>query len=133
MGVDDMPITDEKYIEFIEKKNKNLTTSELAKIYGMSSIKFNMVLQETNVIYKKKCNGKIRFFLKKGFRGKNLQETESRNYIKQNGEVLTFKDNPKWTKRGIMYLYFYLKKYSIIPKNLEGDEIENKIEQLKFL
>ena len=128
-----MAITDEEYIRFIENKNKNLTTSELAKIYGMSSIKFNLILQETNVIYKKNCNGKMRFFLKKGFRGKNLQEVEKRNYIKQDGEVLTFKDNPKWTKRGIMYLYFYLKKYSIIPKYLDGDEIENKIEQLKFI
>ena len=128
-----MAITDEEYIRFIENKNKNLTTSELAKIYGMSSIKFNLILQETNVIYKKKCNGKIRFFLKNGFRGKNLQEVEKRNYVKQDGEVLTFKDNPKWTKRGIMYLYFYLKKYNIIPKKLEGDEIENKIEQLKFI
>lgn len=128
-----MNISEQEFINYVKELNDNLLTTEIAKIYGFSSEKFNQILQESDVIYKRKYNGKYKWILKKNFQRKGLQEIKRQSYIKSNGEILTFHATPKWTKKGILYLYYLLKERNIYPKFLNKDEIEEKLEQLSFI
>ena len=100
-------ITEEEYMNYIKNLKDNLTTSSLAKIYNMSTIKFNKVLRYYKIQYKRNCNGKEKWILNSKFQNKGLQEVKYSSYIKSNGDVLTFKTQPKWTKKGICYIIIY--------------------------
>lgn len=126
-------ITEKDFLEYVENLNKDISTSEFAEIYNLSGKAFNELLASFNIQYKRKVNGKTKWIFKKAFTNKNLKVTKSSTYINQEGQVLTFKSDPKWTKKGILYIYYFLKEKKIEPKTLKQDKIEEKIEQLSFI
>ena len=128
-------MTEEEFLKYVESLTTGLTTSNLAKIYNFTVIKFNKILQTYKIQYKRKYNGKDKWVLSKDLQHKGLQEIKYSSYVKANGDVLTFKTQPKWTKKGICYIYYYLKEHGIEPTEIETKytRIEKKVEQLSFI
>ena len=126
-------INEKDFLRYVENLNDGITTTDFANLYGKSAKSFNQLLQELGVHYKRTYNGKEKWILKKKFSNKNLMIVNYSNYINQEGQILTFKGQAKWTKKGILYVYYFLKKQGIEPVKLIEDEIEKKIEQLSFI
>ena len=126
-------INEKDFLKYVENLNDGITTTDLANLYGKSAKNFNQLLQELGVHYKRTYNGKEKWILKKNFSNKNLMIVNYSNYINHEGQILTFKGQAKWTKKGILYIYYFLKKQGIEPVKLIEDEIEKKIEQLSFI
>lgn len=128
-------VSENDFLEYVKKLNNGLTTSELASVYGFSGKKFNMILSDVGIQYKRRYNGKDKWILKKEFQNKGFQESGFFTYRKADGEIMNFKKHPKWTKKGICYIYYYLKKRGIEPIKVidDSDDIEEKIEQLSFV
>lgn len=126
-------INEKDFLRYVENLTDGITTTDLANLYGRSAKIFNQLLQDLGVHYKRTYNGKEKWILKKNFSNKNLMVVNYSNYINHEGQILTFKGQPKWTKKGILYIYYFLKKHKIEPIKLNEDEIEKKIEQLSFI
>ena len=128
-----MSISEKEFIEYVKTLKNDISTTEFAYLYNMSAKTFNQLLANLNVHYKRKCNGKDIWILKRDFANKDLMTRSYTDYKNSYGEILRFKKPARWTKKGVLYIYYYLKKNKIEPVRLNKDDIEDKIEQLSFL
>ena len=89
------------YFDLILQNPETLTTTQIAKDYGMSAIMFNRLLQELGIQYKQ--NGVWTLYQQYTPHGYTKSRTEQ---INSNGRVITFMS---WTQKGRKFLYEHLK------------------------
>ena len=92
-------------------KNKGLvTTTAIAKDYGMSARAFNMKLHELGVQYKQSHQ----WFLYTKYQDKGYTHSETVEIVLSDGRP-DVKMNTKWTQKGRVFLYELLKSKDVLP------------------
>ncbi len=110
------PIVD--YTNVILKSPSLVTITQIAKDYGMSGSKLNLLLSEYHIQYKQSGQ----WLLYSHLANKGYTFSETIDYTDKDG-VQRVKMNTKWTQKGRLYIYKVLKKKGILPS------IENKFEK----
>ena len=95
------------YYDMILQCNSLLTITEIAKDYGYSAMKFNELLHNFKIQYKK---GK-RWFLYSEYQNEGYTASKT-NYIEKNDIAIT---QMYWTQKGRVFLYNFLKENGILP------------------
>lgn len=96
-----------EYVDRVLSSETLLTTTQIAKDFGLSAIKLNKTLHEQGVQYKQ-SNQWLLY-------AKYLQEglCQSNTYLCEDGEARFL---TKWTQKGKMFIYNLLKeKYGLLP------------------
>ena len=96
-----------EYCDNVLSSETLLTTTQIAKDFGLSAIKLNKILHEQGVQYKQ--SGQWMLY------AKYLQEglCQSNTYLCEDGEARFL---TKWTQKGKMFIYNLLKeKYRLLP------------------
>ena len=96
-----------EYVDSVLSSETLLTTTQIAKDFGLSAIKLNKILHEQGVQYKQ-SNQWLLY-------AKYLQEglCQSNTYLCEDGEARFL---TKWTQKGKMFIYNLLKeKYGLLP------------------
>lgn len=96
-----------EYVDSVLLSETLLTTTQIAKDFGLSAIKLNKILHEQGVQYKQ--SGQWLLY------AKYLQEglCQSNTYLCEDGEARFL---TKWTQKGKMFIYNLLKeKYGLLP------------------
>lgn len=97
-------------------KNKGLvTTTAIAKDYGMSASTFNQKLHEFGVQYKQSGQ----WFLYSKYQDKGYTHSETVDITHTDGRK-DVKMNTKWTQKGRLFLYNLLKGQNIVPMIEKG-------------
>lgn len=92
-------------------KNKGLvTTTVIAKDYGMSAQKFNELLHTLGVQFKQSGQ----WFLYSKYQDKGYTHSETVEIVRNDGR-LDIKMSTKWTQKGRVFLYELLKKSGTLP------------------
>lgn len=92
-------------------QNKGLVTiTQIAKDYGMSGNKMNEKLHELGVQYKQSSQ----WLLYSKYQDKGYTHSETVNITRSNG-FPDIKMNTKWTQKGRLFLYTFLKNNGVIP------------------
>lgn len=105
-----------KYLDMILKSNSLITTTAIAKDYGYSARSFNALLNDLGIQYKQTKQ----WFLyakyhKEGYTHSSTQEIK----LKSGGvKVVT---HTKWTQKGRLFLYKFLKDAGIVPSIEKND------------
>lgn len=93
-------------------KNKSLvTTTAIAKDYGMSATTFNKILHELKIQYKLGNQ----WFLYTNYQDKGYTSSETVEFTRSNG-MTDIAMTTKWTQKGRLFLYDELKKAGILPQ-----------------
>ena len=93
-------------------KNKSLvTTTAIAKDYGMSATTFNKILHELKIQYKLGSQ----WFLYTNYQDKGYTSSETVEFTRSNG-MTDIVMTTKWTQKGRLFLYDELKKAGILPQ-----------------
>lgn len=99
-------------------KNKGLvTTTQIAKDYGMSAHEMNDLLHNLDIQYKQS----EQWLLYSKYHGMGYTHSETVNITRSNGRA-DIKMNTKWTQKGRLFIYEALKKEGIVP-TIEREEI----------
>ena len=101
-----------EYVDNVLVSETLLTTTQIAKDFGLSAMKLNKILHEQGVQYKQ-SNQWLLY-------AKYLQEglCQSNTYLCEDGEARFL---TKWTQRGKMFIYNLLKeKYGLLPVSQWG-------------
>lgn len=96
-----------EYVDSVLSSETLLTTTQIAKDFGLSAMKLNKILHEQGVQYKQ-SNQWLLY-------SKYLQEglCQSNTYLCEDGEARFL---TKWTQKGKMFIYNLLKeKYGLLP------------------
>lgn len=96
------------YYDIILKSDKLITITMIAKNYGMSGKAMNQLLHDLKLQYKQ---GEA-WLLYSKYQDKGYTHTEMELWKGSNRP----KPNTKWTQKGHMFLYDFLKKHDILPK-----------------
>lgn len=98
------------YLDLILKGKELVTISQIAKDYGMSAMKFNVVLHNHKIQYL--VNGQWLLYA----------DHQSKGYTSSKSVVITRTDgrrevkmNTQWTQKGRMFLYNFLKEKGLLP------------------
>src|SRR5699024_110480 len=98
------------YVDEILKSTDLLVTTQIAEDYGMTAQKFNKLLHEYGIQYK--MNGQWLLYGK--YKGLGYTKSETTPYRRNDGtegvSLLT-----KWTQKGRLFLYEFLKSKRILP------------------
>lgn len=98
------------YVDEILRSKNLLVTTQIAEDYGMTAQSFNKLLHESGVQYK--MNGQWLLYGK--YKGLGYTKSETTPYKRKDGSdavsLLT-----KWTQKGRLFLYEYLKSKDILP------------------
>lgn len=97
------------YYDLVLKSQSTLTTTEIAKDYGMSAVAFNKILKDQHIQYKQSG----RWFLYSEYDGKGY--VSSSTYLYGEEENCT-RSSMVWTQAGRLFLYETLKKVGIVPE-----------------
>lgn len=108
------------YYDLILQCKDLLSTTVIAKDYGMSAKSFNKLLNDLGVQYNQ---GGI-WFLYQKYAVYGYTQTKTNPYTKQDGTI-DGKPHMYWTQKGRMFLYDFLKKNGIIPV-IEREEKEHE-------
>ena len=93
-------------------KNKSLvTTTAIAKDYGLSATTFNKILHELKIQYKLGNQ----WFLYTNYQDKGYTSSETVEFTRSNG-MTDIAMTTKWTQKGRLFLYDELKKAGILPQ-----------------
>ena len=93
-------------------KNKSLvTTTAIAKDYGMSATTFNKILHELKIQYKLGSQ----WFLYTNYQDKGYTSSETVEFTRSNG-MTDIAMTTKWTQKGRLFLYDELKRAGILPQ-----------------
>lgn len=96
------------YYDIILKSDKLITITMIAKNYGMSGKAMNQLLHDLKLQYKQ---GEA-WLLYSKYQDKGYTHTEMELWKGSSRP----KPNTKWTQKGHMFLYDFLKKHDILPK-----------------
>lgn len=109
------------YTDRILQSKSLVTITQIAKDYGMSGAAMNEKLHELGVIYK--LGGQWLLYSKYQAKGYTHSETVDITHRDGRGDV---KMNTKWTQKGRLFLYEFLKKHGILPV-IEQDRDEKPL------
>ena len=96
----------QSFVDYIMSTPSCVCITQIAKEYGLSAVKLNKFLHEKKIQY---CvNGQWLLYA----------DYQDKGYIKSvhvRLENNTSREHSRWTQKGRLFLYEYLKKYGIIP------------------
>ena len=98
------------YTDLILNSKSLVTTTQIAKDYGMSGRDFNKKLHELKVQYKQN----EQWLLYSKYHDKGYTHSETIAITRSNG-IKDTKMNTKWTQKGRLFLYDLLKENGILP------------------
>ena len=98
------------YVDRILKSTSLVTTTQIAKDYGMGAPTFNKKLKELKVQH----NVGGQWVLTYKYQGKGYASSETVEVEKKDGSIKTVM-HTKWTQKGRLFLHDFLKKHNIIP------------------
>lgn len=98
------------YTDRILKTTDLMTTTQIAKDYGMSAKQFNALLHDYKVQFKQ--NGQ--WLLYSQYQSKGYTSSETVEFDRSDGTV-GVRLNTKWTQKGRLFLYGLLKKHDAVP------------------
>lgn len=101
------------YTDLVLKSKTLLTTTQIAKDYGMSGKKFNKLLNELKVQYKTGGYNK-QWLLYSKYQDKGWTHSDTIRFTRSDGRE-DFVLETKWTQKGRLGLYELLKKRGILP------------------
>lgn len=88
-----------------------VSTTVIAKDYGMSAVRFNKLLHEKGIQYKQ---GKT-WFLYSKYDGLGYTASDTFHYVDGKTGEDGSRVSMKWTQKGRMFLYSFLKEQDILP------------------
>lgn len=106
------------YTDRILSSKGTVTTTAIAKDYGMSATGFNKLLHELHVIYK---IGK-QWFLYAKYQAKGYTHSKTFDFVHTDGKP-DCNMQTEWTQKGRLFLYEFLKGHDILPM-IERDDQE---------
>lgn len=106
------------YTDRILSSKVTVTTTAIAKDYGMSATGFNKLLHELHVIYK---IGK-QWFLYAKYQAKGYTHSKTFDFVHTDGKP-DCNMQTEWTQKGRLFLYEFLKSHDILPM-IERDDQE---------
>lgn len=98
------------YTDRILSSKGTVTTTAIAKDYGMSATGFNKLLHELHVIYK---IGK-QWFLYAKYQAKGYTHSKTFDFIHSDGKP-DCNMQTEWTQKGRLFLYEFLKNHGVLP------------------
>lgn len=98
------------YYDMILQCKDLIATTVIAKDYGMSAKKFNMILHKLGIQFKQ---GDV-WVLYAKYQGNGYLKTKTHNYPDTEG-ILHSKEHSYWTQKGRLFLYDLLKQNDILP------------------
>ena len=98
------------YYDLILQCPDLVSTTEIAKDYGMSAKKFNALLHDLKIQFKKSGV----WFLYQKYAGFGYTKSKTHNYSDENG-IQHSKQHMYWTQKGRLFLYEHLKGMDIVP------------------
>jgi prophage antirepressor-like protein len=101
------------YTDLVLKSKTLLTTTQIAKDYGMSGKKFNKLLNELKIQYKTGGYNK-QWLLYSKYQDKGWTHSDTIRFTHSDGRE-DFVLETKWTQKGRLGLYELLKKRNILP------------------
>lgn len=110
------------YTDIVLKSKTLLTTTQIAKDYGMSGKKFNKLLNELKIQYKTGGYNK-QWLLYSKYQDKGWTHSETIRFTRSDGRE-DFVLETKWTQKGRLGLYQLLKAWGILPMIERKDETE---------
>lgn len=112
------------YTDLVLKSKTLLTTTQIAKDYGMSGKKFNKLLNELKVQYKTGGYNK-QWLLYSKYQDKGWTHSETIRFTRSDGRE-DFVLETKWTQKGRLGLYQLLKAWGILPTIEREDETDDR-------
>lgn len=106
------------YTDHILSSKGTITTTAIAKDYGMSATGFNKLLHELHVIYKIGSQ----WFLYAKYQAKGYTHSKTFDFKHSDGRP-DCKMQTEWTQKGRLFLYQLLKKHGVLPM-IERDDQE---------
>lgn len=103
------------YYDIILECPDLLTTTEIAKDYGMSAAAFNNILHDFGIQYKQSQ----RWFLYTKYEGYGYAQSKTKQFKRSDGSIGT-KTHMYWTQKGRLFLYGFLKQREILPMMERG-------------
>ena len=107
------------YTDLVLKSKTLLTTTQIAKDYGMSGKKFNKLLNELKIQYKAGGYNK-QWLLYSKYQDKGWTHSDTIRFTRSDGRE-DFVLETKWTQKGRLGLYELLKKCGILPMIERGE------------
>lgn len=104
------------YYDSILNSKELLTTTHIAKDYGYSARSFNQLLNKLGIQYKQSKQ----WFLYAKYEDKGYTHSSTVEIRLKNGGVKVA-TNTKWTQRGRLFLYEFLKGVGVVP-NIERND-----------
>ena len=104
------------YVDRILKSTSLVTTTQIAKDYGMGAPTFNKKLKELKVQH----NVGGQWVLTYKYQGKGYASSETIEVEKKDGSTKTVM-HTKWTQKGRVFLHDLLKKHNILPMIEKAD------------
>lgn len=98
------------YYDLILQCPDLVSTTEIAKDYGMSATKFNKFLKDFKIQFKQSGV----WFLYQKYAGYGYTQSKTHNYADEYG-VQHAKSHMYWTQKGRLFLYDFLKEKEIVP------------------
>ena len=98
------------YYDLILQCPDLVSTTEIAKDYGMSAKKFNALLHDLKIQFKQSGV----WFLYQKYAGFGYTKSKTHNYSDENG-IQHSKQHMYWTQKGRLFLYEHLKGMDIVP------------------
>lgn len=106
------------YTDHILSSKGTVTTTAIAKDYGMSATGFNKLLHELHVIYKIGSQ----WFLYAKYQARGYTHSKTFDFKHSDGRP-DCKMQTEWTQKGRLFLYQLLKKHGVLPM-IERDDQE---------
>lgn len=98
------------YVDMILKSKSLVTIGQIAKDYGMSAQEMNKLLQRFKIQYKQSGQ----WLLYSNHHAKGYTHSETTEITHKDGSV-SVRMHTKWTQKGRLFLYEFLKRRDIIP------------------
>ena len=98
------------YYDMVLQSDSLMSTTEIAKDYGMSAKKFNQMLKELKVQYAHSG----RWFLYARYDGYGYVQSKTHRYKQYDGTVAT-RTQMYWTQKGRLFLYGLLREHGVWP------------------
>ncbi|PKE39516.1 Rha family transcriptional regulator [Macrococcoides caseolyticum] len=98
------------YVDMILKSKSLVTIGQIAKDYGMSAQEMNKLLQRFKIQYKQSGQ----WLLYSNHHAKGYTHSETTEITHKDGSI-SVRMHTKWTQKGRLFLYEFLKRRDIIP------------------